>query len=72
MASLSLIEKGSVATTRDSFKDCIPACNYKSNAYKLREKKVPQAVSGNFTKKWLFCKRDVVYNISSFICGQSS
>ena len=55
MASLSLIEKGSVATTRDSFKDCIPACNYKSNAYKLREKKVPQAVSGNFTKKWLFC-----------------
>ena len=25
MASLSLIEKGSVATTRDSFKDCIPA-----------------------------------------------
>ena len=72
-ASLSLIDKDSIAITRDSFKDCILTCKIRNQMHTNFEKrKVPQGVSGNFAQKWLFCKRYVLYNICSFICGQSS
>ena len=55
MVSLSSIEKDSIATTRDSFEDCILSCKIRNQMHKNFEKrKVPEAVSGNFTQKWLF------------------
>ena len=44
MAFISSIEKDSIATTRDSFKDCILACKISSQMYiDLEKRKVPQA-----------------------------
>ena len=44
-----LIEKDSIATTRDSFKNCILACKISNQMHTNFEKrKVPQAASGNF------------------------
>ena len=71
MASLSLIEKDSIATTRNSFNDCILACRNQMHT-NFEKRKVPKAVSGNFAQKWLFCKTYVIYNICSCICGQCS
>ena len=46
MASLSLIEKDPIATTQDSFKDCILACKIRNQMHTNFEKrKVPQASS---------------------------
>ena len=57
MVSLSLIEKGSIATTQDSFKDCILACKIRNQMHtNFTKTKIPQADSGNFAQKWLFCK----------------
>ena len=73
MVSLSSIEKDSIATTRDSFKDCMLSCKIRNQRDKNFEKrKVPEAVSGNFAQKWLFCKTYALYNVCSFICGQNS
>ena len=61
MASIGSIEKDSIATTRDSFKDCILACKISNQMHKSFEKrKVPQAASANFIQKWLFCKTYVL------------
>ena len=66
MSSLSLVEKDSIATTRDSFKDCILACKIRNQIHTNFEKgKVPQAVSCDFDQKWLFCETSVLYNICS-------
>ena len=52
MASISLIEKDSIVTTRDSFKNCILACKVSSQMHTNFEKiKVPQGASGNFVQK---------------------
>ena len=52
MTSISSIEKDSIATSPDSFKDCILACKISTQVYKNFEKrKVPQAASGNFVQK---------------------
>ena len=67
MVSWNSIEKDSIATTRSCFKDCFLACKIRNQMHK-----VPPAASGNFTRKWLFCKIHVFYNICSFICGRSS
>ena len=73
MTSISSIEKHSVATTPDSFKDCIIACKISNQVHtKLEKRKFQQAASGNFVQKWLFCKTYVLYNICFFICGQDS
>ena len=37
----------------------------------FQKRKVPQAVSGNFAQKWLFCNIYVLCNIYSFIYGKS-
>ena len=45
MVSLSSIEKDTIATTRDSFKDCILECKIRNQMHTNFEKrKVPQAV----------------------------
>ena len=73
VVSLSSIEKDSITTNRDSFKDCILACKIRNQMHTNFEKrKVPQTVSDNLAQKWLFCKTYVLYNICSFIGGQSS
>ena len=52
MTSISSIEKDSIATTPDSFKDCILACKISNQVHTNFEKrKVPQAASGNFVQK---------------------
>ena len=38
----------------------------------FEKRNVPQAASGNFVQKWLFCKKYVLYNICFFICCQNS
>ena len=73
MASISSIEKDFIATSRDSFKNCILTCKISNEMYTNFEKwKVPQAASSNFVKKWLFCKMYVLHNICFFVCGQNS
>ena len=48
MTSISSIEKDSIATTPDSFKDCILACKISNQVYTNFEKrKAPQAASSN-------------------------
>ena len=70
---ISSTEKDSIATTRDSFKDCILACKISNQMHtNFKKRKVPQAASGSFFQKWLFCKTYVLYNICFFICGQNS
>ena len=62
MASISSIEKDSIGTTRDSFKDCTLSCKISNQVYiNFEKRKVPQAASDNFVKKWLFCKTFVKY-----------
>ena len=61
MASVSLIEKDSIATTWDSFKDCILARKIRnlretSRKENFEKRKFLQAASGSFAQKWLFCK----------------
>ena len=52
MTSISSIEKDSIATTSDSFKDCILACKINNEVHTNFEKrKVPHAASGNFVQK---------------------
>ena len=66
MTSISSIEEDSIATTPDSFRDCILTCKISNQVHTNFEKrKVPQAASGNFVQKWLFCKTYVLYNIVS-------
>ena len=49
MTSISSVEKDSIATTPDSFKDCILACNVSNQVHtNFQKRKVPQAESGNF------------------------
>ena len=72
MVSLSSIEKDSIAAARNSFKDCTRASKIRNQMLtNFHKKKVPQAVSGNFGQKWLFCKTYILCNICSFTCGQS-
>ena len=71
MVLLCSIEKDSIAPTWGSFKNCVLACKIWNQMHTDFEKrKVPQSVSGNFAEKWLFCKKNVLCNICSFICGQ--
>ena len=52
MTSISSFEKDSIATTPDSFKDCIIACKISNQVYANFEKgKVQQDASGNFVQK---------------------
>ena len=52
MTSIIFIENNSIATTQDSFKDCILACKISNQVHTNFEKrKVPQAASGNFVQK---------------------
>ena len=52
MTSISSIEKDLIATTPDSFKDCIFACKISNQVHTNFEKrKVPQAARGNFVEK---------------------
>ena len=52
MTSISSIEEDSIATTPDSFRDCILACEISNQVHTNFEKrKVPQAASGNFVQK---------------------
>ena len=63
MTSISSFEKDSIATTPDSFKDCIIACKISSQVHTNFEKrKIQQADSGDFVQKWRFCKTYVLYN----------
>ena len=72
MASISLIEKDSIVPTRHSFKNYVLACKISNQMHtNFEEREVPQAVSGNFVKKWLSVGH-VLYNIFFFICGQNS
>ena len=41
--------------------------NWKSNARKLREKKVLLVVSSNFAQKSMVCKTYVLYNIFLYV-----
>ena len=64
MVPIGSIEKDSIATTRDSFKDCILAYKIRNQMHTdFAKRKVPQAACGNFAQKWLFCKTYVRYNI---------
>ena len=52
MGSISSIEKDSIVTTRNSFKNYILACKVNSQMHTNFEKiKVPQGASGNFVQK---------------------
>ena len=52
MTSISSIEEDSIATTPDSFRDCILTCKISNQVHTNFEKrKVPQAASGNFVQK---------------------
>ena len=54
MSSLCSVEKDSIASTRDSFKDCILACKIRNQMHSnFKKRKVPQAVSGNLLKNSL-------------------
>ena len=51
-----------------SFKRLYPCMqNWKSNARKLREKKVLLVVSSNFAQKSMVCKTYVLYNIFLYV-----
>ena len=64
MVSLSSIEKDTIVTTRDSFKDCMLACKIRNQMHTNFEKrKVPQAISNNFAQKWLFCKTCSIHHL---------
>ena len=49
MASISSVEKDSLATTRDLFKDCILASKIRNQMHNFEKRKVSQAASANFT-----------------------
>ena len=52
MASISLIKKDYIATTRDSSKYDILVCKIRNQIHtNLEKKKVPQQASGNFGQK---------------------
>ena len=52
MTSISSVEKDCIATTADSFKDCILAYKISNQVRtKFEKRKVPQAASGNFVLK---------------------
>ena len=52
MASISSIEKNSIATTPDSFKDCFLACKISNQEHtNFQKRKVQQATSDNFVQK---------------------
>ena len=64
MVSLSSIEKESIATSGDFFKDCLLARKVRNQIRKnFEKKKVSQAPSVNFGQNWLFCKIHVLWNI---------
>ena len=64
MVSLSSIEKESIATSGDFFKDCLLARKVRNQIRKnFEKKKVSQASSVNFGQNWLFCKTHVLWNI---------
>ena len=51
MASMSLIERDSIVTTRDSFKDCILACGIGNQMHtNFKKRNVPQGASGTFAQ----------------------
>ena len=67
MASISSIEKDYIATTRDSFNDCILACKISNQVHtNFKKRKVPQAGGGIFVQKWLFL-RHMFYTIFVFL-----
>ena len=73
VASISSVEKDSIATTRESFKNCILACKINNQMHSnLEKRKVPQAASGNYVQKCLFCKTYALYNICLFVFDQKS
>ena len=52
MTPVSSIKIDSIATTPDSFKDCLLACKISNQVpTNIEERKVPQAASGNFVQK---------------------
>ena len=73
MTSISSIEKDFIATTPDSFKDCILACKISNQMHKNFEKrKVPQAASGNLFKndcsaRHVFCTIFVSLSVAKIL-----
>ena len=63
MAFLSSVEKDSIATTRDSFKDCILACKMYTN---FEERQIGQAVSGKFAQN-MFCTIFVPLSVAKIL-----
>ena len=52
MASISSVKKDSIAPTRDSFKNCILACETSDQMHtNFQKRKISQAASGNFVQK---------------------
>ena len=52
MASISSIEKDSIITTQDSFKNCILACKISNKMHtNFVKRNVAQAASGNLVQK---------------------
>ena len=48
MTSISSVEKDSIATTQDSFKDCILACKISNQMHtNFGKRKVAQTANGN-------------------------
>ena len=73
MFYINLFEKNSIITARDSFNNCILVCKIGHEMYtSFKERKVPQAASGYFFQKWLFCKTYVRNNFCSLLCSQNS
>ena len=56
------LEKYSIATTWDSFKDYILTCKTRNQMHtKFAKRKVRQVAISNFAQKWLFCKTYVLF-----------
>ena len=53
MASISSFEKDFIASTQDSFKNCILACKISNEIHttNFEKRKVPQETSANFIQK---------------------
>ena len=73
MTSISSIEEDSIATTPDSFRDCILACEISNQVHTNFEKrKVPQAASGNFVQnacsvRHMFCTIFVSLSVAKIL-----
>ena len=64
MASVSSIEKDSIVTSQDSFKNFTLSFKILNQIHTIfKKKKVPEAASAGFAEKTLFCVTYVLYDI---------